>query len=125
MRCLRGRFPAAWTLRRSRPLIGSAPSVCVNTPLLASMRKSLPNRGQGRCKDLFEALQLAISRLRLWVQDSPSVAVEAKTSWGLNGLHARVVGVKAADDPVTIQEEDSNLAAAVAIGKFITALCVM
>ncbi|SGY15996.1 BQ5605_C012g06729 [Microbotryum silenes-dioicae] len=31
------------------------------------MRKSLPNRGQGRCKDLFEALQLAISRLRLTI----------------------------------------------------------
>ncbi|SCZ92205.1 BZ3500_MvSof-1268-A1-R1_Chr5-2g07706 [Microbotryum saponariae] len=57
------------------------------------MRKSLPNRGQGRCKGPFEALQLVISRLRLWVQDSPSVAVEAKTgSWGLNGLHARVLG---------------------------------
>ncbi|SGY17694.1 BQ5605_C015g07859 [Microbotryum silenes-dioicae] len=80
------------------------------------MRKSRPNRGQGRCKHPFEALQLAISRLRLWVQKSPSVAVEAKTSWGLNGLHARVVGVKAADDPVTIQEEDSSLGAAAAIG---------
>ncbi|KDE03285.1 hypothetical protein MVLG_06215 [Microbotryum lychnidis-dioicae p1A1 Lamole] len=106
--------PAAWTLRRSRRLVGSAPSVCI-APLLASMRKFLPNRGQGRCKDPFEALQLAISRLCLWVQDSPSVAVEA--SWGLNGLYARVVGVKAADDPVTIQEEDSSLAAAVAIGE--------
>ncbi|SGY17526.1 BQ5605_C015g07808 [Microbotryum silenes-dioicae] len=80
--------PAAWTLRRSRPLIGSAPSVCINTPLLASMCKSLPNRGQRRCKDPFEALQLVISRLRLW----------------------------AADDPVTIQEEDSSLGAAAAIG---------